>query len=63
MGISPMRSRSDLDFLQLSSLHQGEALRLLDPEQRRQALQLLRRRSPSQEANLLRQLGERFHSG
>ncbi len=51
--------RPDLDFLLLSSHNQSEALRSLSPEQRHQVLQMLRRRSPAQEATLRRQLGER----
>lgn len=51
--------RPDLDFLLLSPHNQSEALRSLAPDQRYRMLQLLRRRSPAQEASLRRQLGER----
>ena len=51
--------RPDLDFLLLSPHNQSEALRSLAPDQRHRMLQLLRRRSPAQEASLRRQLGER----
>jgi hypothetical protein len=51
--------RPDLDFLLLSPHNQSEALRMLEPGQRQRMLQLLRRRSPAQEASLRRQLGER----